>query len=63
MTHFGAAEASNAGLHAQISLLNLTIATFRDLIKEASHGRKAGDVASGSSAPLRLGVAEASAVV
>lgn len=57
-----AAEASNAGLHAQISLLNLTIATFRELLKEAGHGKEAGDGAGRSSAPLRMGVVEASAV-
>lgn len=57
-----AAEASNAGLHAQISLLNLTIATFRELLKEAGHGKEAGDGAGRSSAPLRMGAAEAAAV-
>ena len=57
-----AAEASNAGLHAQISLLNLTIATFRELLKEAGHGKESGDGAGRSSVPLRMGAAEAAAV-
>lgn len=57
-----AAEASNVGLHAQISLLNLTIATFRELLKDAGHGKEAGDGTGRSSAPLRMGAVEASAV-